>query len=282
MPALKLLLTFLHIRTAALDDEMIKDRILMQGVLDDMQVELVGRLRLLSGEQFFLKLDEVTAQAVDAEIAGGFGEIAFVAVGDEFQNVSEIVDGIVDRRRREEEDLLLPAAGLVQIFLKHAVTGRLALALAFDAGVAEVMSFVDEHHVGIPQRAADVPPPLARLALQIGVVVSDEVDERTIEVRQVLLDHRFPNILARGFRREEDYPFALVHDKSFDEHEADERFTKPHAVAQKRTAVASGDADEVFVSVALVFRQPFENDGSVGVPLVGGEFVAAKKTRAEP
>ena len=82
---------------------MIEDGIFLERVLDEVQVEFAGRLRLLGGEGFLFELDEMPAQAVDPQVASGFGEVALVAVGDEFKDVPEVVDAVVDRRGGEEK-----------------------------------------------------------------------------------------------------------------------------------------------------------------------------------
>ena len=129
-----------------------------------------------------------------------------------------------------------------------------------------MMRFIDEHDIGIAQRAAKV---LGRVALflQVCVVEAEQVHAAAVQVGQVLADHRLPHVLPRGLRREEhDVLFLLPH-KALDEHEADERRAQADAIAQERAAVEARDADEVFVGILLIPGvQNAGNAGSAGAP----------------
>ena len=119
--AFELPLAFLHIRAAALDDEMLEERLLLERGLGDGEFELLGGIDVLLDEELFFQRDEMAARAVDAEVVRGFGEVAVVRAGHEPEDVAEVVDGIVDRRGGEEKELLRPRAGLVQRVLEQAV-----------------------------------------------------------------------------------------------------------------------------------------------------------------
>jgi hypothetical protein len=95
--------------------------------------------------------------------------------------VTEVVDGIVDRRRGEEIELLGPAARLVQRVLEQAVTRGGAVAFARNAGIPKVMRFVDNDDIGVTQDAAEVARSRA-LALKIGVIAHEEADKAAVQI----------------------------------------------------------------------------------------------------
>ena len=112
-------------------------------------------------------------QIVDAEIAPTFGEIGVVLARDEAEHVAEVVNGVIDGRRGEVEDLLGTATRLGDGALELAVTGRRACSGAGHAGVAEVVGLVDQDDGGVLHRAFDAVRPFSP-ALQVGVAVADE------------------------------------------------------------------------------------------------------------
>ncbi len=146
-----------------------------------------------------------------------------------------------------------------------------------------MVSFVDEDDVRVAKRPGHVAGPFP-LPLKVSMVVSDETNEAAVQVRQKSLDNRFPNVLAGGFRREQDDALRLMHHESLDEHQADVGFTESNAIAKKSATVAASDLNEVFVSVALILREELENDGLLLVPLVRSQFMPAAKLvqRLEP
>src|SRR5271166_5200198 len=144
--------------------------------------------------------------------------------------MTEIVDGVVNRRRGEEEDMFLATTDLMQIFLQSTITRSLFLAFTFYSGVSKMVGLVDQNHFGIAQRAADVARPLS-LSLQIRVIVRDEVNKTAVEIRQVLLDHALPHVFERRFRRKKNHVSSFVKNKPLDQHQADERLPESNPVA---------------------------------------------------
>ena len=138
------------------------------------------------------------------------------------------------------------------------------------------MRLVDDDDIGVAQRAAEIARP-APFALQVGVVVAEQIDEAAVQVGQQRLDRRLPHVFPRGFRSEEDDVLCLLGDEPLDEYQPDVGLAEADAVAQECAAVFSRDASEVFVGVALILRELAEDDGLLGVPLVGREFVSAEE-----
>jgi hypothetical protein len=58
---------------------------------------------------------------MNPQVARAFHEVGVITVGREFQNVSKIVNTIVDRGRGEKEHLFFTSAFLMQILLQLAV-----------------------------------------------------------------------------------------------------------------------------------------------------------------
>ncbi len=95
--------------------------------------------------------------------------------------MAEIVNTVVDRRRREEEHLLFPCAGLVQVLLELAVARFLSLTFSGDTGVAEVVSLINQYDVCVTDRSLQVARE-SSFALKVGVIVGNESDEAAIEI----------------------------------------------------------------------------------------------------
>ena len=100
-----------------------------------------------------IQLHKMSAEAVDTKVARIFCEVGVISVGGQFQDVAEIVDTVVDRRRREKKHLLFSSAGLVQVLLELAVARFLSFTFAGDTGVAEMVSLVDENDVCVSDRS---------------------------------------------------------------------------------------------------------------------------------
>lgn len=179
--------------------------------------------------------------------------------------MAEVVNGVIDGRRGEVEDLLGAAARLGDGTLELAVTGRRACSGAGHAGVAEVVGLVDQDDVGVLHRAFDV---VRRFSptLQVGVAVADERLEIAGEIGQEVRQQRLPHVFLGGFRREEDAPPAVMGNPALDEHEADVRLPEPHPVAEKGRAVPGGDLDQILVGVALIAGERGEDGRRFPVP----------------
>ena len=116
-------------------------------------------------QQLLLKVNKVPTQAGNAERRL---KVLHVLAAEDFDHVAEIVDRVVDRRRREHEHLLLGRpAGYVA--LKSAIARLLHAAGAAPAWIPEVVRLVDDDDVRVPQGQLNLLLDLAA-ALQVGVI----------------------------------------------------------------------------------------------------------------
>jgi hypothetical protein len=137
----------------------------------------------------------------------------------------------------EQEDLL--GTAVLQVLLELAVARRPFDPFAFDARIAEMVGLVDDHRIGLRQRQGHLARPPA-LALQIGVVVDDQVDEAAEHLRQIVLQIPLPHVFAHRFGGEQNDLFSLLEDQPLNQHEADEGFAQADAIAEKRAPVTAG------------------------------------------
>ena len=114
------------------------------------------------------------------------------------------------------------------------------------------MSFINNNHIRIFDRQRQIALKLA-FTLEISVIKEDKVDEAAVEIRQVMRNNPFPNILARGLGGKEHHPFAFPYHHAFQQHQANKGFPETDTVAQQRTAVILGNRDQVFVGILLIF-----------------------------
>lgn len=118
------------------------------------------------------------------------------------------------------------------------------------------------------------------MALQISVVVQYEAHKSAVEVRQVMPDRRFPDILPGRLRREEHYPLALAHHHPLQQHEPDKGFAQTHAVTEKGAVVLLGDMDQILIGILLILVEHAEDAGRLLVPHVRGESLALEQLTA--
>ena len=79
----------------------------------------------------------------------------------------QINQAVVDRGCGQQEQLLF--LGQIE---EHPVTGRSSFTLALDADVSEVVSLIDDHHIGLALQHRQLLRPIVS-ALQIGVIDDD-------------------------------------------------------------------------------------------------------------
>ena len=135
---------FFDINPRPLDDELVKNNILLKRVFDAVKFACLRlSCRCWSLAKGAIQLHKMRAEAVDAKVARVFCEVGVISVGGQFQDMAEIVDTVVDRRRREKKHLLFASAGLVQVLLELAVARFLSLTFSGNTGVAEVVSLIN-------------------------------------------------------------------------------------------------------------------------------------------
>ena len=115
-----LLLALLDVGTAPLDDEGLEHPVAGQHALGFGQVRLGRRDRLPVRrlEQFALHVDKVPPQGVNPQRTGEVvvvGRAVLLPAHEQFGHVPEIVQRVVHRRGREQEDLLLAARAFHQV-----------------------------------------------------------------------------------------------------------------------------------------------------------------------
>jgi len=192
------------------------------------------------------------------------------------------LDGIVYRRGGEEKEPLRPPGD--EEFTQPPVARRIALALARDAGIPEVVRFINDHDVGIAQGQLQPAEKFRVLPLEVGVIEDAQVFKAAVQVRQSARDLRLPHVLACSLRRKEDDALALVRDHALDHHQADEGLSQAHAVAQKCAAELVRDTDEIFVGVLLVAGEDGKDFRLLPIPCVRREPAPAEEfmQRLEP
>ena len=206
-------------------------------------------------------------QAVDAK---GRPKIVGLPPGKKFDHVLEVAEAVVHGRGREQEDLLV--FGEV---VHDAVAGRAPAAFALDAGVPEVVAFVDDEHVGHLLDACQAFPVTAA-AGEVGVVVDDEVAEVAVEMGQKAIEFGFPHGLAGGFGDEQGHTLAVVLGEAFEQHHAHEGLAQAYPIAQEGAVVLAGDFEQSVVAFLLVLVEEGIDAGFVLLPFGGGHFVATK------
>ena len=196
-------------------------------------------------------------------------------MGDEFEDATEVMHRVVDRRGSEKEQGLGSRSGLMNVGLEFAVARWSFHTRAGNTGVSEMVRFVDDDHIGIGKRSGDFRLKLFRCPLQIGVVVEFEIDESRARVGQATLDFNFPNILSGSLGRKEHHSLVFL-EHSLDEHEPHKCFAQTHAVTKKRAAISTRDVHHVLVGIALITSQQRKNLRRAFIPLIGREFMGAQ------
>jgi hypothetical protein len=123
--------------------------------------------------------------------------------------MAEVVDRIVDRRRRQEENLLCATSLLMEIVLKEAITRCFPLAFALDTWISEVMSLVDDYNIRITESPTHITRPPAS-SLKVSVIVCDEADKSAVEIGKEILDQGFPHVFTGGLRGEQHHALGLM------------------------------------------------------------------------
>ena len=84
------------------------------------------------------ELHEMTPEVLDRQVAGVLGKEAFILVGNEFEDVSEIVNGIVDWRGSQEKELLGPRPFLMKKSLEATVARFLGRPRPGNPGISKM------------------------------------------------------------------------------------------------------------------------------------------------
>jgi hypothetical protein len=163
-------LALARVGAAALNDDLPKDRVRCQHLLclGHVARNVDGVYPNAASKPLF-QVVEVRAEVVDAE---GSAKVRLVLSRKKLRHVAKVTQPVVDRRGSQHKQGLGPRR-VVQQVVEPVVTRRSSSVIsgASAAGIAEVMSFVDHHHVG---KLSDPPEPLREVARAAEVRVAED------------------------------------------------------------------------------------------------------------
>ena len=206
--------------------------------------------------------------------------LVYLARAEQLDHVLEVSEPVVDGRGGEHEDLLYALGSFEQIVEPPVVCERLGWPTP-ETGIAEMVGLINQDNVGHFLHAIQAVLVVAP-AEEIGMVEDDQVAEVAPEVPKIAPDVPFPDIVAPGFRDQQDHTLPVVHDKPLDQHQADERLAKPDAVAQEGTAVLRRDLQQGVVPLLLVAVQDGVHLRLRLFPFGNGHFVTAEELLERP
>ena len=178
---------------------------------------------------------EVGVEVADAR----FPEVVGPALREQPDLIRQVVQVVVDRRGREQDDLLVfavPAPAAVQ--LDHRVQGQVAVGLV----VAEVVRLVEQDHVGIA-----VGRGIERIPAKL--LHADDLGGDG-GAGQFSLPH-----LPQGGRADDDGLLAAVVGEVFEELLADPGLAQAHGVGDQHAIVAGQDAAGLLDGILLELGQ---------------------------
>jgi len=223
----------------------------------------------------------MAAQGVDAQRGT---EVVLLAPGEELDHVAQIVELVVDGRRREHEDLLGAVGGVDQVG-KAPVAGGAVLLRSLRPRIAEVVGLVNNDDVGQLLDPCQ-PGRIVAAAIEVGMIVDGQVavvaTAEAADVRKTGTEFAFPDVLARSFGHEQEDALAVVHDKPLDEHQADVSLAEADGIAEEGTTEAAADVEQVAVARSLVAVENRPHARAAVVrpglfPLLTGHGVAAEQ-----
>ena len=182
--ALLLELALLRVGPAPLDHQSGEDGIGGQSVVRLVQEPLLERGGVVAETllELLLHRGEVRREVVHSH---GAGKIGVVATGEELGHVPEVGQAVVDRRRREEEHLLLTRGLVEQIeeppvprpaVLHEIIVVSSKALLAGPSRVPEVVGLVDHHSIGQLREPLE-PGREVTAAVEVGVAEHGQVAE---------------------------------------------------------------------------------------------------------
>ena len=179
---------------------------------------------------------KVGVEVADARLA----EVVGPALREQPDLVRQVVQVVVDRRGRQQDDLLVfavPAPAAVE--LDHRVQGQVAVRLV----VAEVVALVDQDHVGIAvgRRHRSVSRPSSSMPTIWAAMVARG-------------QFPLPHLPQRG-RADDDGLLAAVVGEVFEELLADPGLAQAHGVGDQHAVVAGQDAAGLLDGVVLELGQ---------------------------
>ena len=258
-----LLLTFARVGPAALHHQRLRQRVLAQDLLG-LGHRQFGRAGRPAGQlcQRSFQGAKVTDQRMKPQRRSG--EVIGLPAREQFDQVLQIQQAVVDGRGRQQKQLL---AGQ---HLKQ-------LAVTFGGLVAEVMGLIDEDGVGLVLHFFHQVCKFAA-AQQVGLVVNDQVvaKARLNGARQIPIQFAFPHGLASGLWYDEGDVFAIAQ-QAFDQHHADKGLAQTDRIAQQRAMMTLRDFHQGVIALALILVEHRIHPRLGQLPLRSRQLVALEE-----
>ena len=173
----------------------------------------------------------------------GFCKIIILSVCKQFDQMLKIQKTVIDWCRSKHKHLLTRA------FLHHVKQ----LAITAGSSVPEMMSFINNHDLGL----------LSDLVHQVLVLFQEKISmvdyfkriEALQNLRNVLFYRCFPyrNSGSRRYHKYNIFSFLLY--KAFDQHHANECFTKTYAITKERSGITVSNLDQAVIAITLILSK---------------------------